>query len=82
MSEQVGLRGLARNLRQEAPAWAALLPQLPRLVHEALAPGRQAAVTARLDELLAAERSRNRRLSLVAVLLALQLALTAFVLVS
>jgi ubiquinone biosynthesis protein len=82
MSEQVGLRGLARNLRQEAPAWAALLPQLPRLVHEALAPGRQAAVTARLDEMLAAERSRNRRLTLVAVLLALQLALTAFFIVS
>jgi ubiquinone biosynthesis protein len=82
MSEQVGLRGLARNLRQEAPAWAALLPQLPRLVHEALAPGRHAAVTARLDELLAAERTRNRRLTLLAVLLALQLALTAFILVS
>jgi ubiquinone biosynthesis protein len=82
MSEQMGLRGLARNLRQEAPAWAALLPQLPRLVHEALAPGRQAALTARLDELLAAERTRNRRLTLVAVLLALQLALTAFILVS
>ena len=82
MSEQVGLRGLARNLRQEAPAWAALLPQLPRLVHEALSPTRQAALTARLDELLAAERTRNRRLTLVAILLALQLALTAFILVS
>src|SRR5213075_2603267 len=31
MSEQVGWRGLMRNLRHEAPYWANTLPQLPRL---------------------------------------------------
>ncbi len=82
MSEQVGLRGLARNLRQEAPAWAALLPQLPRLVHEALARDRSAQVVARLDAVLAAERARNRRLTVIAVLVGLQLAITAIVLMS
>jgi ubiquinone biosynthesis protein len=80
MSEQVGVRGLVRNLRREAPAWAALLPQLPRLVHGALAEDRQADLTARLDALLAAEKARNRRLALIAVLIALQLVVTAFVL--
>ncbi|MGD2141671.1 MAG: ubiquinone biosynthesis regulatory protein kinase UbiB [Burkholderiales bacterium] len=33
MSEQVGLHGLIANLREEAPYWATLLPQLPRLLH-------------------------------------------------
>ncbi len=36
MAERVGLKGLANNLRREAPQWAALLPQLPRLLHKAL----------------------------------------------
>ncbi len=37
MSEQLGWRGLLRNLKIEAPQWGALLPQLPRLAHKALA---------------------------------------------
>jgi ubiquinone biosynthesis protein len=36
MLERVGLKGLVNNLKREAPQWAALLPQLPRLLHEAL----------------------------------------------
>ena len=36
MAERVGLKGLANNLKREAPQWAALLPQLPRLLHRAL----------------------------------------------
>jgi ubiquinone biosynthesis protein len=36
MNEQVGVRGLMRQLREEAPLWARTLPQLPRLVHRAL----------------------------------------------
>ena len=36
MSEQVGLRGLIANLRQETPYWVSLLPQLPRLLHSYL----------------------------------------------
>ena len=82
MDEQVGWRGLVRNLKHEAPQWAGLLPQLPRLVHQALAPDRDAAITARLDALLAQERSRNRRLTVIAWLIGLQLAVTVFVLMS
>jgi ubiquinone biosynthesis protein len=36
MAERIGLKGLANNLKREAPQWAALLPQLPRLLHRAL----------------------------------------------
>ena len=36
MSEQVGWRGIWRNLRHEAPNLARTLPQLPRLVHQQL----------------------------------------------
>ncbi len=36
MAERVGLKALVHNLKREAPQWAALLPQLPRLLHKAL----------------------------------------------
>ena len=36
MSEQIGWRGLVRHLKDEAPQWGVLLPQLPRLLHRAL----------------------------------------------
>jgi ubiquinone biosynthesis protein len=36
MSEQIGWRGLLRTIKNEAPNWAILLPQLPRLLHEKL----------------------------------------------
>ncbi|MFG6448275.1 ubiquinone biosynthesis regulatory protein kinase UbiB [Roseateles sp. BYS180W] len=37
MNEQVGWRALLRQLRKEAPRYAHLLPELPRLWHDALA---------------------------------------------
>ncbi|RVT53694.1 ubiquinone biosynthesis regulatory protein kinase UbiB [Rubrivivax albus] len=36
MNEQVGWRGLLARLEKEAPRYAQLLPELPRLVHDAL----------------------------------------------
>ncbi|GGI20064.1 ubiquinone biosynthesis regulatory protein kinase UbiB [Oxalicibacterium faecigallinarum] len=36
MNEQVGWRGLLENLKIEAPRYSKLLPQLPRLAHQAL----------------------------------------------
>ncbi|WIM05015.1 MAG: ubiquinone biosynthesis regulatory protein kinase UbiB [Candidatus Nitricoxidivorans perseverans] len=36
MREQVGWRGLLNHLKREAPQWAALLPELPRLLHRFL----------------------------------------------
>jgi ubiquinone biosynthesis protein len=36
MNEQVGWRALVRRLKEEAPLYAKLLPELPRLLHHAL----------------------------------------------
>jgi len=70
MSEQVGWRGLLRNIRDEAPQWSVLLPQLPRLLHRALsdhaAPSLQALVVA----LLQGQQRQSRLLTwILAVLL-------------
>jgi ubiquinone biosynthesis protein len=37
MNEQIGWRGLMDRLKHEAPRYAQMLPELPRLVHQALA---------------------------------------------
>jgi ubiquinone biosynthesis protein len=70
MAEQVGLRGFARNLEREAPQWAALLPQIPRLAHRLLVSGATAGVERRLDGLLAEDRRRNRLLAVLTVVAA------------
>jgi ubiquinone biosynthesis protein len=36
MAEQVGWRGMLERLRVEAPQYAKLLPQFPRLMHQVL----------------------------------------------
>ncbi len=36
MQEQIGWRALKRQIEAEAPQWATLLPQLPRLLHQKL----------------------------------------------
>jgi ubiquinone biosynthesis protein len=71
MSEQVGWRGFVRNLKLEAPYWANTLPQLPRLVHRALAEDRLGALRAAVERLAAENRRRNDLLlALLAVLAA------------
>lgn len=75
MSEQVGWRGFLRTLRHEAPYWATTLPQLPRLVHRALADDRLGALRASVERLAAENARRNDLLTalLVVVLAALVL---------
>ncbi len=74
MSEQVGWRGALRTLKREAPYWAAMLPQLPRLAHRALAEDRLAP----LRELLGTvARQQARRNALLAALVALAAAALA-----
>jgi ubiquinone biosynthesis protein len=71
MREQVGWRGLVRTIRHEAPFWAATLPQLPRLVHRALAEDRLGALRSALEAISAQNVRRNRLLAaLVAVVAA------------
>ncbi|HYS76190.1 MAG TPA: AarF/UbiB family protein, partial [Burkholderiales bacterium] len=77
MREQIGLKGLLRALRNEAPRWATMLPQLPRLVHRALAGDRVERIERMLGELLVLERRRNRMIGIAVALLALALILAA-----
>ncbi len=70
MREQVGWRGLVRTIRHEAPFWAATLPQLPRLVHRALAEDRLGALHAAVELLAKQNAKRNRLLSALVALIA------------
>ena len=69
MSEQVGWRSLVRRLREEAPTWAVVLPQLPRLMHQALNQQIAAPPAANELALLVERRRTNRLLALIATLL-------------
>jgi ubiquinone biosynthesis protein len=60
MHEQVGWRGLVKRLRNEAPRYAQLLPELPRLVHSALQ--RRGDHPALLQALLVEQQRTNRLL--------------------
>jgi len=71
MAEQVGWRGLVERVRQEAPYWGTLLPQLPRLVHQALMRQAQGASSEDLATLAREAQRRNRLLAAIIVLLAL-----------
>ena len=61
MHQQVGWRGLLERLRNEAPRYAQLLPELPRLAHRALQ-RRSESDPALLEALLAEQRRTNRML--------------------
>ena len=71
MSEQLGWRGVLKGMQQEAPQWARTLPQLPRLVHQALARPPRADLEPQLERLIAAQHQQNRWLLVIALLLAL-----------
>ena len=71
MSEQMGWRGLLASFQQEAPLWSRSLPQLPRLIHQALDPARNGNTAAVVE--LTAEASRIRRWLFVSVGLSLSL---------
>ncbi|MEY4429540.1 MAG: hypothetical protein RLZZ182_2229 [Pseudomonadota bacterium] len=61
MHEQIGWRGLRQRLIREAPRYAKLLPELPRLLHENLQHGARD-VRHDLHRMLAEQRRTNRYL--------------------
>ena len=71
MSEQMGWRALARRVRDEAPEWARTLPQLPRLMHSALAGDATKRLEGALMRIESAQRRQARVLVAIAVILAL-----------
>jgi ubiquinone biosynthesis protein len=78
MSEQVGWRGLIRRIRQEAPYWSTLLPQLPRLIYRVLSEDRSQQLQQELHQLRTEHQRQNEWLALIAVMLAATLVLLIF----
>ncbi|HJV60255.1 MAG TPA: ubiquinone biosynthesis regulatory protein kinase UbiB [Albitalea sp.] len=60
MHDQIGWRGLVERLKNEAPRYVQLVPELPRLLHQALQP--RAASEQRMLEALLIEQRRTKRL--------------------
>ncbi|HEY2926367.1 ubiquinone biosynthesis regulatory protein kinase UbiB [Piscinibacter sp.] len=61
MHDQIGWRGLLERLKNEAPRYVQLLPELPRLLHSALQP-RPATEQRALEALYLEQRRTNRLL--------------------
>jgi len=69
MSEQVGWRGFIKALKSEAPRYATLLPQLPRLIHEQLSSHTPEKLEKLVLTLLAQQQRRNLLLAAIALFL-------------
>ncbi|HTJ54899.1 MAG TPA: ubiquinone biosynthesis regulatory protein kinase UbiB [Nitrosospira sp.] len=69
MSDQLGWRGLTRRLRKEASSWAIILPQFPRLMHQALDEIRSQRIDEKMSEFVREKRRQNILLSILVVLL-------------
>ena len=69
MNEQIGWRGLLRNLKNEAPEWVTLLPSLPRKLSEALGSRTQNMLIQSYTQLMREQKRQNFLLVLIAMLL-------------
>src|SRR5688572_10959846 len=67
VNEQVGLWGLLRQVRDEAPLWARTLPQVPRLVHRILTDDAPRRIEAAIDRLEATQRRQGWVLAIIAI---------------
>jgi len=67
MNEQIGWRALIRRLRDEAPRYAQLLPELPRLLHHRLGQPPTSQENRVLLALLNEQRRTNRTMFAVVV---------------
>ncbi|VVE65593.1 putative protein kinase UbiB [Pandoraea captiosa] len=63
MAEQIGPRGWLERLKAEAPQWSKTMPQLPRLIHQALAAHARGQDDTLLLALLQEQRRTNRLLT-------------------
>lgn len=69
MAEQIGLRGFASRIEKEVPNWAIILPEFPRLIHQAFAENRNHELEKKMADLVIEEKRQNRLLALIAILL-------------
>jgi ubiquinone biosynthesis protein len=67
MSEQVGWRGFVKSLKAEAPRYATLLPQIPRLLHQQLNANPLTQYEAALLDFATQQRKRNFWLMVIAL---------------
>ena len=79
MNEQMGWRALLKNLQTEAPKWAAALPQLPRLAHQALNENRFVRLETDLTLMVRQLQTHNRWLRVIAMLLVLTAVTALFI---
>ncbi len=70
MSEQIGFRGFTSRMEKEAPNWAMIFPQFPRLIHQSLVNNRSHELEKRMIDLLEEEKRQSRFLAMIAILLA------------
>jgi ubiquinone biosynthesis protein len=77
MHEQLGWRGFVKNMKKEAPRWAGLVPELPRLVHQALSRD-DTDLRLRIAELEAAQRRGYLLLGTAVAALVLAFLITHF----
>ncbi|MEO8038880.1 MAG: ubiquinone biosynthesis regulatory protein kinase UbiB [Betaproteobacteria bacterium] len=75
MSEQIGFKAFLNRLRDEAPQWGVMLPQLPRLAHRYLAEPKTRGLEAEIRRLGAQQRQQTRLLAGVVLLLVVTAAL-------
>ncbi len=76
MSEQVGWAALMKGLAAEGPRWSSLLPQLPRLLHQALQSASGAGTELRVRELEEQLRRLEHRERLMTLALGAMLVMT------
>ena len=69
MSEQVGWRGFLKSLRAEAPNYATVLPQLPRLLHRYLTDDAANRGDEMLQKILEQQQRYNTLLTLTSLIL-------------
>ena len=69
MSEQIGIRGLTSRMQKEAPNWAVIFPQFPRLFHHLLSENRNQGLEEKMQHMIAEGKRQNRLLTLVIILL-------------
>jgi ubiquinone biosynthesis protein len=70
MSEQLGWRAFTRHVRDEAPYWGVMLPQLPRLLHRRLADDDSDSLTDHIAAVSAQQKRQTRWLIGLSILLA------------
>ena len=71
MNEQVGVKALWRNLKQEAPDWAEILPALPRKLNALVDEARQQEMRDAYLHLVRTQQRQNMWLALIALALLL-----------